>query len=149
MQHSNAISFRLATVFGMSPRMRIDLLVNDFTYRAVNDGFVVLFESLVFTITDSQNELISQGNLFTTNGDFSTELLLNTVNPNYGIYTITAEYDEELAISTFTVLDPSVDVVPIDEISSNLMILKTDDAMLGIWICWEALCLRMMMGRGL
>ena len=45
MQHSHAISFRLATVFGMSPRMRIDLLVNDFTYRAVNDRFVVLFES--------------------------------------------------------------------------------------------------------
>ncbi|MHB8727681.1 MAG: NAD-dependent epimerase/dehydratase family protein [Sulfuricaulis sp.] len=45
MQHVNAISFRLATVFGMSPRMRIDLLVNDFTYRAVYDRFVVLFES--------------------------------------------------------------------------------------------------------
>ena len=45
MQYENAISFRLATVFGMSPRMRIDLLVNDFTYRAVNDRFVVLFES--------------------------------------------------------------------------------------------------------
>ena len=45
MQHPSAISFRLATVFGMSPRMRIDLLVNDFTYRAVNDRFVVLFES--------------------------------------------------------------------------------------------------------
>ena len=45
MQRENAISFRLATVFGMSPRMRTDLLVNDFTYRAVNDGFVVLFES--------------------------------------------------------------------------------------------------------
>ena len=45
MQHPNAISFRLATVFGMSPRMRIDLLVNDFTYRAVNDRFIVLFES--------------------------------------------------------------------------------------------------------
>lgn len=45
MQRENAISFRLATVFGMSPRMRIDLLVNDFTYRALHDRFVVLFES--------------------------------------------------------------------------------------------------------
>jgi nucleoside-diphosphate-sugar epimerase len=45
MNHDNAISLRLATVFGMSPRMRIDLLVNDFVHRAVNDGFVVLFES--------------------------------------------------------------------------------------------------------
>ncbi len=44
MQHENAVSFRLATVFGMSPRMRIDLLVNDFTYRAVKDRFVILFE---------------------------------------------------------------------------------------------------------
>ena len=44
-QHRSAISFRLATVFGMSPRMRLDLLVNDFTYRAVTDRFIVLFES--------------------------------------------------------------------------------------------------------
>ena len=44
LAHENAISFRLATVFGMAPRMRIDLLVNDFVYRAVQDRFVVLFE---------------------------------------------------------------------------------------------------------
>lgn len=45
LERGNAISLRLATVFGMAPRMRIDLLVNDFVYRAINDRVVVLFEA--------------------------------------------------------------------------------------------------------
>ena len=45
LDRGNSMSFRLATVFGMAPRMRIDLLVNDFVYRAVNDRAVVLFEA--------------------------------------------------------------------------------------------------------
>jgi nucleoside-diphosphate-sugar epimerase len=44
LARENSISFRLATVFGMSPRMRLDLLVNDFVYRAVHDRAVVIFE---------------------------------------------------------------------------------------------------------
>ncbi len=45
LDSGHGLTFRLATVFGLSPEMRIDLLVNDFTWRAVTDRAVVLFES--------------------------------------------------------------------------------------------------------
>lgn len=45
MQGGNGISFRLATVFGISPKLRMDLLVNDFTWKAWNDKYIVLFEA--------------------------------------------------------------------------------------------------------
>jgi nucleoside-diphosphate-sugar epimerase len=44
LERANTMTFRLATVFGMSPRMRTDLLVNDFVYRAMTDRAIVIFE---------------------------------------------------------------------------------------------------------
>jgi|TARA_B100000315_G_C14578771_1_gene589315 nucleoside-diphosphate-sugar epimerase len=45
MQKDNSVALRFATIFGVSPKMRIDLLVNDFVYKAVNERCIVLFEA--------------------------------------------------------------------------------------------------------
>lgn len=45
MSRENSTAFRFATAFGISPRMRLDLLVNDLTYKAVTEGYAVIYES--------------------------------------------------------------------------------------------------------
>ena len=55
---------------------------------------IIPFESLQFTITDSIGDLLTSGNLFTSDGQFQTSIFLTTVNPNYGVYTIDVEYGD-------------------------------------------------------
>lgn len=45
MSRENSTAFRFATAFGIAPRMRLDLLVNDLTYKAVTEGYAVIYES--------------------------------------------------------------------------------------------------------
>ena len=45
LERENSISLRFATVFGFSPRIRMDLMINDFTYKALKEGALVLFDS--------------------------------------------------------------------------------------------------------
>jgi len=45
LEKGDGVTFRFATLFGISPKMRLDLLVNDFVYRAYNDRYLILFES--------------------------------------------------------------------------------------------------------
>ena len=70
---------------------------------------IIPFESLQFTITDSIGDLFTSGNLFTSDGQFQTSIFLTTVNPNYGTYTIDAEYGDDVESTTFNVVEESAD----------------------------------------
>jgi len=70
---------------------------------------LVPFESLKFTVIDPNDDTVSTGSLFTTDGNFATSILLNTVNPTFGTYTITAEYSNETAKTTFNLIETLTD----------------------------------------
>jgi nucleoside-diphosphate-sugar epimerase len=44
LENNTTIAYRFATAFGISPRLRLDLLINDFTYKAIKEGYLVVYE---------------------------------------------------------------------------------------------------------
>ncbi len=105
LKRENSISFRLATVFGTSPRMRLDLLVNDFVYKAFKDRSIVLFEenfrrnfihvydvalAFDFAITNRKKMLGQIFNLGLSSANLTKLQLCTKIKkflPNFEIYT--------------------------------------------------------------
>ena len=71
---------------------------------------LVPLESFKFTVIDPTGEQINSGNLFPVDGNFDTTISLNTVNPVYGDYVVTAEYSEHIASTMFTLIENIVEV---------------------------------------
>jgi hypothetical protein len=71
------------------------------------------FQGMTFTVTDAGSKVISAGNLFPTNGKFSTKVYLTTINPVYGTFNIHAEYSDKSTTTSFEVLEDIKEDVPI------------------------------------
>ncbi|MBI2127762.1 MAG: lamin tail domain-containing protein, partial [Nitrosarchaeum sp.] len=74
---------------------------------------VIPFEGLKFTIKDPNGKIISTGSLYPTNGKFSTNVFLTTVNPVYGKYQITGEYFDKSTLAFFEVIQDTKEEKPI------------------------------------
>ena len=74
---------------------------------------VIPFEGLKFTVTDPGNNVIASGNLFPTNGEFTTNVFVTTVNPEYGTYMISGEYSDQITSAIFEVVADFKEDVPI------------------------------------
>jgi hypothetical protein len=89
---------------------------------------IIPFESIEFTITDSIGTLISNGNLFPSDGAFSTNVFLSTVNPNYGVYTISVQYGDLIQLTSFNVVENISDSSLSDPLVSDSITLNLDQS---------------------
>ena len=85
---------------------------------------VVPFESMKFTVIDPTGKQITNGNLFSIDGEFETSISINFATPVYGDYVVNAEYSEHVASTIFTLVE---NIVVEDSVSSNIMTLTLDD----------------------
>lgn len=74
---------------------------------------IIPFEGMKFTVIDSRGEVISNGNLFPTNGEFVTTVFITSIDPGYGSYKINAEYSGKSVSTTFQVVEDFKEEVPI------------------------------------
>ena len=74
---------------------------------------IIPYEGMKFTLTDSGGELIANGNLFPTDGEFLTSVFISNIDPALGTYNIVAEYFDKSASTSFEVVEDVKEDVPI------------------------------------
>lgn len=107
----NTIVFRLATVFGASPKMRLDLLVNDFTYKAWNDRYIILFEAHFIRNYVSVHDVAKLFNWSIDNFDITKNQIFNfgLSNANLSKYDLCKKIQSILPDFHITVTDIGTD----------------------------------------
>ncbi|AJM92864.1 lamin tail domain-containing protein [Nitrosopumilus piranensis] len=74
---------------------------------------IIPLQGMKFTVTDSSDNVVYNGNLFPVDGQFKTNVFISTVNPVYGTYQIIGEYFDKSVIATFEVVEDVKETVPI------------------------------------
>ncbi len=74
---------------------------------------IIPFVGMKFTVTDSEDNLVTNGNLYPTDGQFKTSFYISNIDPTYGTYNILAEYSDKSASASFKVVEDTKEDVPI------------------------------------
>ncbi len=74
---------------------------------------IIPFEGMKFSVIDSEGQEIASGNLFPTNGQFSTSVFVTNIDPHFGVYRVNAEYSDKSISATFEVIEDFKEDVPI------------------------------------
>jgi nucleoside-diphosphate-sugar epimerase len=118
LENNTTIAYRFATAFGISPRLRLDLLINDFTYKAVKEGYLVVYEkhfmrtfihvsdigrSFLFGIENSGKMKNSVYNVGSDEMNYSKEQICNFIAKKTKAYIHFAEVGEDVDKRNYTV----------------------------------------------
>ena len=110
LNENQAVAYRFATAFGLSPRMRLDLLINDFVYQAINNKLLVMFEKTFkrtfIHVSDMANAIIHaidnydsmKNNTYNVGGDsnnYSKEEIALMIKEKIDYYLHFAEVGED------------------------------------------------------
>jgi len=118
LENNTTIAYRFATAFGISPRLRLDLLINDFTYKAIKEGYLVVYEkhfmrtfihvsdmgrSFLFGIENSGKMKNSVYNIGSDEMNYSKEQICNFIAKKTQAYIHFAEVGEDVDKRNYTV----------------------------------------------